>query len=117
MAASLGVCWHSPTSDRWPCGTPALAEPVVTGPVTLDGTPLRQGCVGCGTQKTVRLHPYRGRECPDCVTLPPGALDLGLVGDMFELGRADAVWRYARSWLAREAAARFGAASERLEAA
>jgi hypothetical protein len=36
---------------------------------------------------------------------------------MFELGRADAVWRYARSWLARETAARFGAASERLEAA
>lgn len=20
MARALGVCWHSPSSDRWPCG-------------------------------------------------------------------------------------------------
>lgn len=30
MAQALGVCWHPPTSDRWPC-------PVNPEPGTVDG--------------------------------------------------------------------------------
>ena len=112
MAASLGVCWHSPTSDRWPCGTPtAPAEPVVTGPVTLEGTPLRHGCTGpnCNTQRTVQLSPYSGRRCADHATIPAGPFDRALAEDMCATGRADAALAMLRAWLAREIDARFGA--------
>jgi hypothetical protein len=34
--------------------------------VTLDGTPVKDGCVGCGSRNTTVLHPYIGRLCDGC---------------------------------------------------
>lgn len=78
-------------------------------------TPQVEGCTGCGTQRTVLLHPHHGRQCPDHVTLPDGPFRADLAADMVELGRADRAFTYLRGWLARETDTRFARAAASLQ--
>ena len=68
----------------------------------------QDGCATCGTQQTVQLHPYRGRQCSDHITLPPGGFRADLAADMVDVGRVDAAWNYLRAWLVAEGVRRFG---------
>ena len=45
MAQALGVCWHSPTSDRWPCTDEFTATELIHTARTMDaaGVPADAG--------------------------------------------------------------------------
>jgi hypothetical protein len=78
-----------------------------TRPVELIASRTEAGCVHCGSQATVQLHPFRGRLCADVATLPPGGFDTGLADDMAAAGRADRSFSYLAAWLAAEVERRF----------
>lgn len=78
MSRMLGVCWHSPTSDRWPCQP---SDAMLRGGLNADGTdgfpapeahadhPLRvispPGCQACGHLEA-RHRPEAGCLMQDC---------------------------------------------------
>lgn len=70
-------------------------------PVQLTATPTIKGCTapGCDSQRTVQLHPYHGRQCPEHVTLPPGPFRADLAADMVAMGHPSAAFAYLRAWL------------------
>lgn len=86
-----------------PDSSPGLVQIVATDP--------GDGCVGCGTQHTVLLHPRHGRQCPDHITLPPGPFRCDLADDMVEMGRPDAALAYLGAWLNVECDRRFQGAA------
>lgn len=77
--------------------------------VNLRWTKPDEGCTVCGSQVTVQLHPHRGRQCPDHITVPPGPFRRDLADDMCDLGRIDAAFAYLRAWLLHQAGLRFAA--------
>lgn len=85
--------------------------------VLVQASDLRAGCTGCGSQKTVVLHPRDGRRCPACMTIPPGRFRQDLADDMVELGRVDAAFAYLGGWLAGQIDRRFELATDRIAVA
>lgn len=90
--------------------------------VDLAATPVERGCMGpgCKNQRTVQLHPYRGRLCPahvDLPTIPPGPYRRELALEFVDPGHLGAALAYLRAVIARDCDERFSAAAERLAAA
>lgn len=83
--------------------------------VMVEASNPADGCTGCGSRATVQLHPYRGRRCPDCMTVPPGPFRADFAADLVEMGRPDAAFAYLAAFLAHETGRRFDAAVRRLQ--
>lgn len=84
------LCFQPPHPNSWCFGPPMLDDPdepvespAAPGEVKLYPTSPDRGCTGpgCGTQATVVLHPYKGRQCPAHMTLPPGGFRADLAAD------------------------------------